>query len=56
MLENEKIIDEFKKSLSATVKSIGKSEDIEIKFVNENPSINGKKNKFNYSQYIFSKK
>ena len=36
------IIDQFKKSLSATVKSIGKSEDIEIEFVKENPSINGK--------------
>ena len=43
MLKNEKIIDQFKKSLSATVKSIGKSEDLEIEFVNENPSINGKK-------------
>ena len=28
MLENEEILDEFKKSLSATVKSIGKAEDI----------------------------
>ncbi len=43
MLENEEIVDLFKKSLSATVKSIGKSEEIEINFVDENPSINGKK-------------
>ena len=42
MLENEQIVDLFKKSLSATVKSIGKSEEIEINFVDENPSINGK--------------
>ena len=42
MLENEELIDQFKKSLSATVKSIGKSEDIEINFVDEDPSINGK--------------
>ena len=35
MLENEEIIDQFKKSLSATVKSIGKSEDIEIIVVDE---------------------
>ena len=41
MLENEEILDEFKKSITATVKSIGKSEDIEIEFVNEKPSING---------------
>ena len=42
MLENEEIIDLFKKSLSVTVKSIGKSENLEINFVNENPSIDGK--------------
>ena len=42
MLENEELIEQFKKSLSATVKSIGKSEDIEINFVDENPSISGK--------------
>ena len=41
MLENEEIVDLFKKSLSATVKSIGKSEKIEINFVDKNPSING---------------
>ena len=35
MLENEEIIDQFKKSLSATVKSIGKSQDIEINFVDK---------------------
>ena len=42
MLENEEIIDLFKKSLSATIKSIGKSDDIEINFVDKNSSINGK--------------
>ena len=36
MLENEEIIDLFKKSLSVTVKSIGKSKDLEINFVDEN--------------------
>ena len=41
MLENEEIVDLFKKSLSATVKSIGKSGKIEINFVDKNPSING---------------
>ena len=41
MLENEEIVDLFKKSLSATIKSIGKSEKIEINFVDKNPSING---------------
>ena len=29
MLENEELIEEFKKSLSSTVKSIGKSDNIE---------------------------
>ena len=32
MLENEEIIDLFKKSLSVTIKSIGKSEDLEYSF------------------------
>ena len=41
MLENEEIVNLFKKSLSATVKSIGKSGKIEINFVDKNPSING---------------
>ena len=42
MLENEEIIDLFKKSLSATIKSIGKSKELEINFIDENPSIDGK--------------
>ena len=42
MLENEEIVDLFKKSLSATVRSIGKSGKIEINFVDKTPSINGK--------------
>ena len=41
MLVNDSIIDEFKKSLAATVKSIGKSESIEVNFVQDTPSING---------------
>ena len=41
MLENEEIIDQFKKSLSATIKSIGKSETLEVNFVQDGPSIEG---------------
>jgi len=41
MLKNEEIVEEFKKSLSATVKSIGKNNNLEINFVKENPSIEG---------------
>ena len=41
MSKNSEIIEDFKKSLSATIKSIGKKEDIEINFVKENPSIIG---------------
>ena len=42
MLENEKIIQDFKKSLIATVKSIGKSNEIEVNFVKDEPVIKGK--------------
>ena len=41
MLENEEIIDQFKKSLSSTIKSISKSESIEVNFVKDAPSIDG---------------
>ncbi len=41
MSKNSEVIEDFKKSLSATIKSIGKKEDIEINFVKENPSIIG---------------
>ena len=41
MSKNSEIIEDFKKSLSSTIKSIGKKEDIEINFVKENPSIIG---------------
>ena len=41
MSKNSEIIEDFKKSLSATIKSIGKKEDKEINFVKENPSIVG---------------
>ncbi len=43
MLKNNELIEEFKKSLSATVKSIGKNDEIEINYVKENPSIIGNK-------------
>ena len=32
MSENENLIDQFKKSISATVKSIGKSDKLEVEF------------------------
>ena len=41
MLKNEEFLEQFKKSLSATVKSIGKSDLIEVNFVPDSPSING---------------
>ena len=41
MLKSNEFIEEFKKSLSATVKSIGKNEELEINYVKENPSIIG---------------
>ena len=41
MSKNREIIEDFKKSLSATIRSIGKKEDIEINFVGDNPSIIG---------------
>ncbi len=41
MSKNSEIIEDFKKSLSATIKSIGKKDNIEINFVKENPSIIG---------------
>ena len=41
MLKNEDILEEFKKSLSATTKSISKNDKIEINFTKESPSIDG---------------
>ena len=41
MLKNENIIDDFKKALSVTVKSISKNHKVEVNFVNENPSVDG---------------
>ena len=41
MLKNENIVEEFKKSLSITVKSIGQNNELEVNFVKENPSIEG---------------
>ena len=41
MLKNSEFVEEFKKSLSATVKSISKNDELEINYVKENPSIVG---------------
>ena len=35
MLKNEEIVEIFKKSISSTIKSIGKSKNLEISFNNE---------------------
>ena len=42
MLKNENIIADFKKALTVTIKSISKNDNIEVNFVNETPSIEGK--------------
>ncbi len=41
MSKNNELIEEFKKSLSSTVKSIGKNDNLEINYVKENPAIVG---------------
>ena len=41
MSKSNEFIEEFKRSLTATVKSIGKNDELEINFVKENPSVNG---------------
>ncbi len=41
MQENEDILEEFKKSLSATLKSIGKSNSIDVNYVKEKSSVEG---------------
>ena len=41
MLKNHEILEEFKKSLIATTKSISKNEKVEVNFIKENPSIEG---------------
>ena len=41
MLENDNLIEEFKKTISSTIKSIGKSNSIEVNFVQESSSISG---------------
>ena len=41
MLKNEDILEEFKKSLTATTKSISSNTLVEISFSKENPSIDG---------------
>ena len=38
---NENIVEEFKKTLSITVKSIGKNNNLEINFIKDKPSIDG---------------
>ena len=41
MLKNEDILEEFKKSLTATTKSISKNNEVEINFTKEISSIDG---------------
>ena len=41
MLKNENVLEEFKKSLTATTKSISKNDQVEINFTKENSSIDG---------------
>ncbi len=41
MPKNSELIEEFKKSLSITIKSIGKNDNLEINYVKEKPSISG---------------
>ena len=41
MLKSREIIEDFKRSLTATIKSIGRNENIEVNYVKENSSING---------------
>ena len=41
MLKNEDILEEFKKSLTATTKSISNNNLVEISFTKENSSIEG---------------
>ncbi len=41
MLKNDEILEEFKKSLTATTKSISKNNKVEINFTKENSSIDG---------------
>jgi len=41
MLKNDEIIEDFKRSLTATIKSIGKNDKIEVNYVKENASVNG---------------
>ncbi len=41
MLKSSEFLEEFKKSISATIKSIGQNDDLEINYVKENPSISG---------------
>ena len=41
MLKNEGILEEFKKSLTVTTKSISKNDQVEINFTKEDSSIDG---------------
>ncbi len=41
MLKNEDILEEFKKSLTATTKSISKNNQVEVNFTKENSSVDG---------------
>ena len=41
MLKNDNFLEDFKKSLSVTIKSISNNKKVEVNFVKENPSIEG---------------
>ena len=41
MLKNEDIVEEFKKSLISTTKSISKNDKVEVNFIKANSSIEG---------------
>ena len=51
MLKNEEILEQFKKSLTATTKSISQSKLVEINFTKENSSIEGNLIKFARTKY-----
>ncbi len=41
MSKNENLVDQFKKSISATIKSIGKSDKLEIEFTENKSYLDG---------------
>ena len=53
MLKNEEIFDLFKKSITSTIKSIGKTEDLEIEFSESTSNLKGNKMSFFDMQLCF---